>query len=286
MPVEPEMLFMDQDSRDLDVLKTIVLTGGMILNSHRGKVQNQPKASDLPPDQVRESSTAHTVVDDLVQEVCLEILHLSFPEVSVNAEENTPRVRLFSDEKDALCFHLDPLDGTLAYTRDRDDFAIGAAFSSERRFISSAVYFPALDRLYSAKRGHGVSVEDGLGNPLVLPQNAGPHFVQKRAEPLLPVVERMGLEPLDIMSAHHSMIAVAEGRARVLLYKMASPHDFGIPQVILEERGGVCSTITGAEVEFDRGFPRVPWFLAFSDPGTKEEFFGTLEKTGIDTSEI
>lgn len=279
---------MDGVTSQLEILKTIVITGGLVLNSHRGKVSNQPKVSDLPPGQVRESSTAHTIVDDLVQEVSLQILHSRFPEVAINAEEDTPRVGLFSDDKEKLCFHLDPLDGTLAYTRNRDDFAIGAAFSIGLRYTSGAIYFPALDRLYLAGRGTGVQVEDGLGRRLDFNSGSKPqfHYVQKRAEVLMPVLEKMHLTPLDIMSAHHSMIAVAEGRARVLLYKMASPHDFGIPQVILEEMGGVCSTITGADIEYDPGFQRVPWFLAFSDLNTKEEFFEVLEEFELDPNEI
>jgi fructose-1,6-bisphosphatase/inositol monophosphatase family enzyme len=272
------------DSNQLTVLKTIVLTGGLILNSYRGKVTNQPKESDLPPEQVRESSTAHTIVDDLVQDVSLQILHSAFPGVAVNAEEDTPRVSLFSSNKQAFCFHLDPLDGTLAYTRNRDDFAIGAAFSDNLRFISSAIYFPAQDRLYLAERGGGVQIEDGLGNILSLRNGSdyARHFTQKRCEPLLPVIERMNLTPLDIMSAHQSMIALVERRSQLLMYRMASPHDFGIPQVILEESGGVCSDQHGKEITYSAGFDRIPWFFGFANEDIKRQFFEYVQDSDID----
>jgi myo-inositol-1(or 4)-monophosphatase len=219
-----------------------------------------------------------------VQETSLEILHSHFPDVGVNAEEDTPRLSLFSEDTEGLCFHLDPLDGTLAYIRNRDDFAVGAAFSDERRFISSAVYFPALDRLYCAAKGKGISVQNGLGNPKHFERHPQPEtrFVQKRGEKLLPVVEAMGLQPLDIMSAHHSMIAIAEGRVKVLLYKMASPHDFGIPQVIVEEAGGLCTDQRGLQPEYSREFGRLPWFMAFADVNAKQEFFEMLEQHRIE----
>jgi myo-inositol-1(or 4)-monophosphatase len=273
--------------KELSTLKTIVVTGGLILNSYRGKVSNQPKISDLPPEQVQESSTAHTVVDDLVQDASLQILQSTYPGIAVNAEEDTPRVKLFSSDKKGFCFHLDPLDGTLAYTRNRDDFAIGAAFSDNLKFISSAVYFPAQDRLYSAKRGMGVNVEDGLGNPLTFSSRKSPelHFTQKRCEPLLPILDKLSLTELDIMSAHQSMIALAEGRTSVLLYRMARPHDFGIPQVILEEVGGVCSDQHGNDIKYSVDFERIPWFFGFLNQESKELFFKLLDESGITLDE-
>jgi 3'-phosphoadenosine 5'-phosphosulfate (PAPS) 3'-phosphatase len=75
------------------------------------------------------------------------------------------------------------------------------------------------------------------------------------------------------MGAHHGMISVALGEAKVLMYGRASPHDFGIPQVIVEEAGGVCSDISGAPVQYDESFNRVPCFLSFSSESDKKEFF-------------
>ncbi|MFW9786854.1 MAG: inositol monophosphatase family protein [Candidatus Thorarchaeota archaeon] len=273
--------------RELSTLKAIVVSGGLILNSYRGKVINQPKESDLPREQVQESSTAHTIVDDLVQDVALQILHSTFPDIAVNAEEDTPRVKLFSSDRTGFCFHLDPLDGTLAYTRNRDDFAIGAAFSDNLTFVSSAIYFPAQDRLYSAKRGFGTNVEDGLGNPLVFLSDSDPepYFTQKRCERLLPIIEKMNLTKLDIMSAHQSMIALAEKRTKILMYRMASPHDFGIPQVILEEAGGICSDQYGNEITYSPKFNRIPWFFGFANVEVKKYFFELLDETDITLEE-
>ena len=52
-----------------NLLRTIVIAGGRVLNTFRGKVKNQPKESDLPADKVRESTLAHTVLDDLIQDI-------------------------------------------------------------------------------------------------------------------------------------------------------------------------------------------------------------------------
>jgi fructose-1,6-bisphosphatase/inositol monophosphatase family enzyme len=252
-----------------------VVTGGLILNAFRGKVENIPKKSDLPSDKVRESSTAHTMVDDLVQEIALEILHSHLPEIAINVEEQTPRMEMFKNNKSGFCFHLDPLDGTLAYLSNRDDFAIGAAFSRDLEFVSSAIYFPALDRLYHAEKGKGVNVQTGSGTKLsfVRPEKPKNMYIQKRCENLLPFVQEMNLDPFNTMSAHHGMIAIAEGNARVELYHMASPHDFGIPQVIVEEAGGICTDLEGNPIKFNSEFDRLPYFLAFYDGKTRDEFF-------------
>jgi myo-inositol-1(or 4)-monophosphatase len=260
------------------ILKAIVVTGGLVLNVFRGKVQNVPKASDLPPDKVRESSTAHTLVDDLVQEIALEILQSHLPDISINVEEETSRIEGFNKNKSGFCFHLDPLDGTLAYLNDRDDFAIGAAFSRKLEFIYSAIYFPVVDRLYYAEKGKGINVQTGTGNEIAFSRSKKPEekYIQKRCEDFLPVVQKMGLKPINIMSAHHGMIAIAEGRARVNMYNMASPHDYGIPKVIVEETGGICTDLDGNPVVFDAEFNRLPYFFTFYDEETRDEFFDIL----------
>ena len=264
-------------SRDtlLDVLKQTILPGGIILNHLRGRTTNEPKESDLPKGMADATSTAHTSADDLVQEVALAILYENFPETRLNAEENTPRVQLFEKMESDLCYHLDPLDGTLSYVRGGDGFAIGAAFSENEEFIVSAIYFPAKDRLYLAKKGAGITVKDGLGNSTQFTRLSPPQktYIQKRAENYLPIVKKMDLTPFNTMGAHHGMIAIAEGDASVLLYHMASPHDFGIPQVIVEEAGGICTDLDGKSVRYTSDFNRLPWFLAFYDSNTKDEFF-------------
>ncbi|MHA1401782.1 MAG: inositol monophosphatase family protein [Candidatus Heimdallarchaeaceae archaeon] len=270
-----------EDNNYYKILKTIVVSGGMILNSMRGKTENKPKESDLPPELVKESSIAHTDVDDLVQDIALEILYSHLPDIAINAEEDTERVKWFKKDKTGFCFHLDPLDGTLAYTKNRDDFAIGAAFSDSLEFKISAIYFPARDLLYYAEKGKGIKVTNGLGEeiPFNRPKTPERKFAQKRCDEYLPILEAMNMEKLDSMSAHHSMISLVEGKASIQLYHMASPHDFGIPKVILEEVGGICTDLEGNPIKFNEEFSRVPYFLAFFNKEIKEEFFSKLNKS-------
>ncbi len=273
---------MKQKENLTDVLLQTVIPGGIILNALRGYIENIPKDSDLPTGVEDATSTAHTVADDLVQEVALAILHDHMPDVSLNAEEKTPRTALFRDNESTLCYHLDPLDGTLSYTQGKDGYAIGAAISDNREFVASAIHFPALDRVYVSHRGTGVSVRTSMGDSLTFQRQkpSAETYIQKRSEKLLPIIEALGLDEFNAMGAHHGMLAIAEGRAKVLLYRLASPHDFGIPQVIVEEAGGICTDIEGNPVVYDEGFGRVPWFLAFFDKETKDIFFENFAAQG------
>ena len=261
-----------------DVLKAIVVSGGLILNSYRGKVKNDPKKSDLEAKYVQATSTAHTIVDDLVQDVALEILRSHHPSVSLNAEEDTTRVEWFSKDKTKFCFHIDPLDGTLAYTQGREDYAVGAGFSEDNIFIASAIYFPARDRLYYAEKGNGYKVTNGFGEPLefIRGQTPAGYYIQKRCEVYVPLLEGMGLQPFDSMGAYNTMISVAEGKVAIQLYQKASPHDFGIPMVFLEEVGAVCTDGDGNPVRFDKDFNRLPYFFAFFNEDVKDKFFGRM----------
>ena len=270
---------MPHDGTEIDILKTLVITGGIILTSLQGKVTNIPKISALPVDKVRPSSTAHTIADDLVQEVILEVLYTYLPDIRVHVEETTSRVKRFSNNTSKTCFHLDPLDGTLAYVQNRTDYAIGAAFTHDRVFTSSAIYFPATDRVYYAEKGTGVHVQTSLGEQLTFTRSsrASDKYLQKRCETYVPVVKNMHLEEEDLRSAHQGMIAIAEGRARVQLYHLASPHDFGIPKLLVEEAGGVCTDNHGKVITFGPEFTRVPYFFAFYDRTTRDEFFTWLK---------
>lgn len=275
---------MKKKSKLLDILLETILPGGIILNALRGSIKNQPKKSDLPEGKSDETSTAHTIADDIIQEIALSILYNRLPKTRINAEEDTPRVQLFSKETSSLCYHIDPLDGTLSYVQGKNGFSIGAAFSKNQEFIASAIYFPVLDQVFLSERGNGVVVQNGMGQQLEFSRVIKPvgKYIQKRAEQLIPVVETMGLSPFDTMGAHHGMVAIAEGRARVLMYHLASPHDFGIPQVIVEEAGGICTDLRGESVKYNSEFNRVTWFLAFFDVEAKREFFDSLDEIKLD----
>lgn len=270
-------------SKITGILKETVIPGGIILNALRGQLTNRPKESDLPKDMADSMSTAHTIADDLVQEVALEILKAHGSEFRINAEEKTPRVSLFEGNESSYCYHLDPLDGTFSYLKGKDGFCVGAAFSKGLQFEASALYFPARNLLYLAERGKGIQVQDGLGNYVEFKrkQPATSRYVQRRCEDLIPIAEALNLMHLDTMGAHDGMLAVAKGDARFLVCRRASPHDFGIPQVLIEEAGGICTDVSGNPVEYDEAFNRVPVFLAFYDLESKEMFFDTMSRLSL-----
>jgi myo-inositol-1(or 4)-monophosphatase len=261
------------------VLKSIVLSGGLILKTFQGKVQNIPKKSDLPINRAGESSIAHTIIDDLSQEVALEILASHFPDVSIVVEEKTSRIRWFKNNISDLYFHLDPLDGTLAYIKNRNDYSIGAAFSKDQRFIACAIYLPALDQLYYTEEKLGyIHVQSSLGSKISFNRANEPQklYCQKRCENFIPIMKQMDLKAFDCLSAHQKMIAVAEGKISIQMCHLANPHDFGIPKLIVEEVGGVCTDLEGNQIEFDPKFSRLPYFLAFYDESVKDIFFERL----------
>lgn len=274
---------MTSEDQLLDILRETVIPGGIILNALRGRLDNKPKESDLPTEMADSMSTAHTIGDDLVQEVALQILRSHSSDFRINAEEETPRINLFTGNQSSYCYHLDPLDGTFSYLNDKDGYAVGAAFSKGLRFEATAIYFPARDRVYLAQRGKGIRVENSLGEELEFKRHEPlkDMYIQRRAEQLVPVMDKMKLSFLKTMGAHHGMLSIAEGDAQVLMYRRASPHDFGIPQVIVEEAGGICTDLEGNPVKYDSTFERVPLFLAFSTQEARNEFFEVYSNLDI-----
>jgi fructose-1,6-bisphosphatase/inositol monophosphatase family enzyme len=264
---------------EIRILKSLVIKGGIILKSLRELASNVPKISDLPLDKVQASSTAHTLLDDVVQEVILQNLYEIDPDVKINVEELTPRVEWFKNSSNSLCFHLDPLDGTLAYVQQRDDYSIGAGFTRNNEFSSSVIYIPHSSRIYSAQKGKGITLENDLGQIIPFKRKIEPEnfFIQKRCEDFIPVVKKLNLQSLDLKSAHHTMLAIAEGRAKLQMYNLASVHDFGISKLFVEEAGGICTDLYGNAIKFDDKFSRVPYFFSFFDKKIKIDFFSFLK---------
>ncbi|MHA1330154.1 MAG: inositol monophosphatase family protein, partial [Candidatus Hodarchaeales archaeon] len=195
--------------------------------------------------------------------------------------EKTPRDKHFTSDGSELCFHLDPLDGTFAYLEGMREYTIGAAFSHNNEFIASAVYFPSFDKLYTVRRKKVVKIQNSQGKELSFIRKRDPEkkYTQKRCEEFKSIIEKIGLEFDDTSkSAHNTMIAVAEGRLSMQMYHLASPHDFGIPQLFVEEAGGICTDLNGDMINYNDDFERLEYFLAFYDKNIKERFFNELNQ--------
>lgn len=233
-----------------------------------GNVVREDKAPDSP----HQTSTAVTVVDRLCQEILLLAAHALEPgQLAVRSEEmeDCPPAlrRLFDGAAGRYLLLLDPLDGTEAYLRGSDGWAhmAGVLDRDAGRMIWSAICFPRRDRLYAARRGEGVRVEDGPSGPVRLPgtPRSAPRTVAEVKR--LTAADRAAIAGLAFridasrnVSAADDLVAVAEGAIGASVMRHFHAHDSAIPGLLVEEAGGAVLGADGLPVRYDGTMARVP----------------------------
>jgi myo-inositol-1(or 4)-monophosphatase len=131
------------------VMRLAARQAGAVARQLRGRVIHEHK-----PGQSSAESEAVTAVDRATQDVVLHLLHDAFPGIGIDAEEDTATVALFPAAAPALVV-LDPIDGTLNYTRGSDDYAVMAALSIDGLYQASIIDFPEYEVVYWATLGGG-----------------------------------------------------------------------------------------------------------------------------------
>ena len=134
----------------IEVFRLAALQAGSLARRLQGEIQPQTKKNFTTPE-----SAALTAVDLAAQDVILHLLHQAFPEVAIDAEEETDTVHLFPPfREDRPLIILDPIDGTLNYSRGSIDYAVMGAWFGEGLYRAALIHFPARRELYWAVR-HG-----------------------------------------------------------------------------------------------------------------------------------
>ncbi len=106
--------------------------------------------------QTTEESAALTDADFASQDVVLLALLNAFPTIAMDAEEDTESAGLFPPEGNGRpVVVVDPIDGTLNYSRGSRDFAVMGAWIEDGRYRAAVVHFPAWNETYWAVEGGG-----------------------------------------------------------------------------------------------------------------------------------
>ena len=226
-------------------IETIVRKcGNIMLEADRSRIRIDSKSGD---------ANFVTEYDEKVQTVLKTELSKAIPEAVFVGEEG--------DEKDytgkGLCFIVDPIDGTTNFIKDyhMSCISIGLVKNGERYL--GVVYNPYLDELFYAIKGEGaflngerihVSNED-LSNGIVL-FGSSPYNTEL-AKASFELAYEYFTKALDIRrsgSAALDLCSVAAGRAELYFQMLISPWDFAAGALIVEEAGGIVTTLEGEKV--------------------------------------
>ena len=230
-----------------EICSLVKVCGEVILNADREKM-----AIDI------KSGVADLVTEyDKKIQVQLEIgLKKILPEAKFIGEEGSSDS--LSDE--GYAFIVDPIDGTTNFVKDYHMSAISVALMKGKEAVAGVVYNPYLDETFYAIKGEGaycngkkISVSSQpLDKALVL---FGSSPYDKSLFPkTVEVISEYFYKALDIRrsgSAALDLCMVASGRADLFVELQVSPWDFAAGKLLIEEAGGVVTTLDGEPLSFE-----------------------------------
>ena len=160
-----------------------------------------------------------------------------------------------------LAFIVDPIDGTTNFIKDYHVSAISVGLINDGRSYIGVVYNPYLDEMFTAERGKGAFLN---GKPIHVSRNplsegivlfgTAPYYeeLSRKSFDLAYEYFRQALDIRRSGSAAIDLCSIAAGRAEVYFELRLSPWDYAAGSLIVEEAGGVVTTVDGGEITFER----------------------------------
>lgn len=195
-----------------------------------------------------------TNYDRMVQENLERKLREILPQAGFLGEEG---LRAPAQDHDGSCFIIDPIDGTMNFSRGYGRSCISVALAKEGRVVLGIVYDPYQDEMFTAERGKGaflngrpLRVSDrGLRKGVVMVGTMP--YARELADRTFRLARRFFDESLDIRrsgSAAIDICAVAAGRTEVFYELKLWPWDYAAGSLIAQEAGGVAMNCEGSDL--------------------------------------
>ena len=198
-----------------------------------------------------------TTYDKKVQETLKEKLTEILPAAAFVGEEDD----IHASIQKGLAFIVDPIDGTTNFIKDYHVSAISVGLINDGKSYIGVVYNPYLDEMFTAERGKGAFLN---GKPIHVSRNplsegivlfgTAPYYeeLSRKSFDLAYEYFRQALDIRRSGSAAIDLCSIAAGRAEVYFELRLSPWDYAAGSLIVEEAGGVVTTVDGGEITFER----------------------------------
>jgi myo-inositol-1(or 4)-monophosphatase len=196
-----------------------------------------------------------TAADHAAEKAIIELLAAYDPAIPVLAEESARREL----RKAERLWVVDPIDGTLNFSRGIPFYAVVIAYVEDGRVRAAAVHSPRTRETFVASAGRGatlnrkrihVSKTTRLSQALATASLS--YRVMRGAKPKMPRLAAACAGMRDVGSAALGMTYVADGRFDLFAHQFLSPWDTAGPSFIAREAGAsVLSLKTGRDASWD-----------------------------------
>ena len=197
-----------------------------------------------------------TKYDVLIQQKLEEELLKLMPDAVFIGEEGDEK----KESKKGYKFIVDPIDGTTNFSRNLNNSAISVALLKDEEPIIGICYIPYTDELYEARKGFGAYLNGKkihvsnktLKNGIVF-SGCAPYYdeLRKRTLEVQCVFASIASDFRRFGSAVIEICSVASGKAELYFELRLMPWDFAAAGLILEEAGGVLTTMEGKKPTYD-----------------------------------
>jgi len=196
----------------------------------------------------KEGGSPVTEADLAVNKFLCDRLMAARPDYGWLSEENPDDpVRLEKRE----VFVIDPIDGTIAFLKNRPHFTICAALVVEGRPWCGVVYNPIKEELYSARTGAGAYRNGAAIHVAPRDQLEGCAMLGDRSQ-----LTQAPWPPMHVQnrnSVAYRLVLVADGSADASVSLTAKRDwDLAAADVILHEAGGLLTDAQGATLIYNR----------------------------------
>lgn len=195
-----------------------------------------------------------TNMDKETEQFFIEKIKTTFPDHSVLGEEGLgDRIQ----EIDGVVWIIDPIDGTTNFVHQQRNFAISIGIYENGIGQIGLIYDVVHDELYHAIKGKGAYLNDTRLAPLdhvevkdaIIGINATWVTENRSIDPsLLAELVKDARGSRSLGSAALEISYVTSGRIDAYISLRLSPWDFAGGKVLLEEVGGVATTLRGKEL--------------------------------------
>ncbi|MGD8925266.1 MAG: inositol monophosphatase family protein [Thioalkalispiraceae bacterium] len=205
--------------------------------------------------QLKADGSIITDADIAMQKCLFQQLQSNWADIPFLGEEMTreEQQQLLSQTGNGL-WVVDPIDGTTNFSLGIPFYAVSVALIQNNQVQLGVVYDPARDECFNAIRGEGAFLN---GKPLDLIESAGVTNITvaevdfKRLSPAL--AQKIVTEPPYKSQRSFGSVALdwcwlAAARGDVYLHGKQNLWDFAAGSLVLEEAGGVSSTLDGEPV--------------------------------------
>lgn len=209
-----------------------------------------------------------TEADLKANEVICRALGTLYPAIPIMSEEN--KEVGYEDRKDwEYYWCIDPIDGTKEFIKKNDEFTVNIALIHNNTPVIGVVYAPAIEEMYSAKKGEG-AYKNGQKLPLqvndrpaeLLRVVASKSHLSEETQTFIDNLETQHIEQVSKGSSL-KLCMVAEGSADI--YPRLAPTmewDTAAADAIVRESGKMTYQFDeGTPVQYNKENLLNPWFI-------------------------